>query len=307
VCRVFGYKEIYSSLVRKPQSHAEIISHGVEFTRLLFPRSKFIFHWRQNVSRIANSDFWQKEDALSAAQDRFGSLISRFSRYAAAHPDYSFATTLEGVTDKSNQSQLEALFRFLDEPLTPRLRKMAYGRGGLQDWTEERHKRRIKRTLSNGTVVVDAVEYAWRPGKVEAAAAKSADALRSELEKRAADAEAAALAARAAAQHAGTLAAKQLTELQAQCSNLQSSLTQERALAASRAETRAVEVASALMAQRTGIEATEKQRNGMLAKLSARVEELDGAVRASQVPGTHGSTGRVQQSTKAVANVSHGR
>lgn len=143
--------------------------------------------------------------------------------------------------------------------------------------------------------------------KVEAAAAKSADALRSELEKRATDAEAAALAARAAAQHAGTLAAKQLTELQAQCSNLQSSLTQERALAASRAESRAAEVASALTAQRTATEATEKQRNGMLAKLSARVEELDGAVRASQVPGTHGSPGRVQQSTKAVANVSHGR
>jgi hypothetical protein len=171
MCRVFGYKEIYSSLVRKPQSHSEIITHGINFTRLLFPRSKFIFHWRQNVSRIAISDFWQREDALSAAQNRFVSLIGRFSEYAAAHSDFAFATTLEGITDRNNQSQLEDLFRFLEEPLSPRLRKMAYGRGGLRDWTEERHTRRIRRTLSNGSVVVEAVEYAWRPGEQEEARA----------------------------------------------------------------------------------------------------------------------------------------
>jgi len=51
---------------------------------------------------------------------------------------------------------------------------MAYSRGGLRDWTEERHTRRVKRVLANGTTVVENVQYAWRPGGVDANAAKGA-------------------------------------------------------------------------------------------------------------------------------------
>lgn len=123
--------------------------------------------------------------------------------------------------------------------------------------------------------------------KAEAGAAKAATAVRAELEKRVADAEAAALAARAAAEHAGTFAAKQVAGLQAQCSDLQRTLTKERALAASRAESAAAEAASALAAERNAAEAAGKQRNEDLTKFGARVEELEGAVKASQVPGMH--------------------
>lgn len=155
-------------MVRKPKAHGEIFTHGVDFIRLMFPRAKFIFHWRENISRIAHSDFWNFEDAQSAAQEKFTRIIERFRRYAAENPEHAYATTLEGVTDQKNQTQLEGLFNFLGETLTPQLRKMAHNRGVLKDWSEEHHTRRIKKVLENGTVMVDTVQYAWRPDEVQA-------------------------------------------------------------------------------------------------------------------------------------------
>jgi hypothetical protein len=140
--------------------------------------------------------------------------------------------------------------------------------------------------------------------KAEAAAAQAAHALRSELERRAADAEAAALAARAAAELASTMAGKQLAELQAQCFDLQSTLTRERALVASRAAATDAEATSELAVQRWAAEAGDKQRNEVLASFGARVQELEGAVRASQVRGLHGSARRLQQPVSAASLVS---
>lgn len=150
-------------MVRRSSAHSEIFMHGVEQIRTLFPRAKFIFHWRRNTSRIAASDFWQLERQSAVARRNFERLVGRFREYAAAHPDYTYETTLEGITNKSDPRQLEGLFRFLGETLVPRLRKMAYRRGGMRDWVEETHTRKIKRTLENGSVVYDFVSYAWRP------------------------------------------------------------------------------------------------------------------------------------------------
>ena len=62
--------------------------HGIEQIRTLFPRAKFIFHWRRNTSRIAASDFWQLERQSAVARRNFERLVGRFRKYAAAHPDY---------------------------------------------------------------------------------------------------------------------------------------------------------------------------------------------------------------------------
>ena len=57
--RVFGFKEIYTPFVRDPSATAEVLTHGVGFLRRLFPRARFVFHTRQNLTRAADSDFWR--------------------------------------------------------------------------------------------------------------------------------------------------------------------------------------------------------------------------------------------------------
>lgn len=163
---MFGFKEIYSAFVRKSHVHTEIIAQGVEFVRVLFPRAKFIFHWRSNVSRIAHSDFWQLEDARSAAQMNFRGMVSLFEAYTVKHPDYTYATTLEGITNRSDVSQLQGLFDFLGERLTLKVRRLAYQRSGLRDWVEETHMRSIKVVKEDGSVVVEKKAYAWRPDEL---------------------------------------------------------------------------------------------------------------------------------------------
>lgn len=93
----------------------------------------------------------------------FRHVVDRYLAFANEHPDYCFASTLEGLTDKYNTSFLHSLFDFLGEPLTGRLRRLATAsavRQKLKDWNEERHTRRIRR-IENGSVVIETREYAF--------------------------------------------------------------------------------------------------------------------------------------------------
>ena len=136
--------------------------------------------------------------------------------------------------------------------------------------------------------------------KAEAAAAKAALATRNSLEKRLAEAEAAALAAKTAAAHAGTLASKELTALREQMLGLEKLVAVERERAdqaevaareavamererSAQAQRAAKEAAASLDAQRRAADASGRARNDDLAKYAAKIEELEGAVRASQV------------------------
>ena len=132
--RVFGFKEIYSPFVRDPTATDEVLTHGVQFLRTLFPRARFIFHVRRNLSRAADSDFWRRDwrgrDGRIMAQppersvrlSRISRAAARYRAYVREHPDHAFATTLEGLTDNRDASgELAGLFRFLGEPLTRRL------------------------------------------------------------------------------------------------------------------------------------------------------------------------------------------
>ena len=159
--RVFGFKEIYSPFVRRPSAAADVLTHGVGFVRDLFPRAKFIFHWRWNYTRIASSDFWSAERSANETSAHFAAVVRRYDSYVAAHPDHAFRTTLEGLTLRQNQTQVTRLFDFLGERLTPRLRKLARTRLVLRDWSEETHQRRIKRVADDGTVVVEKKGYAF--------------------------------------------------------------------------------------------------------------------------------------------------
>ncbi|KAL1527184.1 hypothetical protein AB1Y20_015863 [Prymnesium parvum] len=165
--RVFGFKEIYSPFIRNLSLIGEVFSQGVEFIRVLFPRAKFIFHYRQNLSRAVNSDFWHRETLLKSHSERlhhFSVVVKHYLDYAGTHPDYCFASTLEGVTDKYNTTHLYNLFAFLEEPLTGRIRRLATARAQrqkLKDWSEERHTRRIYKRLANGSLVVETKDFAF--------------------------------------------------------------------------------------------------------------------------------------------------
>ena len=101
--RVFGFKEIYSPWIRnskRPQDLYEIFDGGVGFLRSLFPRSKFIFHWRENITRIAGSDFWRLETQRNTSINRFEHVVNNYQRYVRQQPEHAFATTLEGTTLK---------------------------------------------------------------------------------------------------------------------------------------------------------------------------------------------------------------
>lgn len=161
----FGFKEIYSPFVRQPSMFGEVFAQGVEFIRTLFPRAKFIFHARRNLSRAAASDFWHRERTLVNRSDRiahFAKTVRRFGDYVVRHPHYTFATTLEGLTDRHNTTELEALFRFLNVRLTPRLRRVARSHMVLHDWVQERHTRRVELRAANGTLLhVERRQYAF--------------------------------------------------------------------------------------------------------------------------------------------------
>ena len=246
--RVFGFKEIYSPWIRDVDHLDEVIDGGVGFLRSLFPRAKFIFHWRENMTRVAGSDFWQKEAHRDDSVGRFTRVAQHYLRYAQTYPDHAFVSTLEGTTmtkkehdfwrleqdwenitvpkfkrsvwryqallteqpqraiknavlcpempqlkhefwkleNDSNVSvrdfrrtvlsyqrcmgsagltdrrlQLDRLFEFLGEPLTPEVHTAAREDPQLHDWKEETHTRRFARRLPNGTVVYETKQYAY--------------------------------------------------------------------------------------------------------------------------------------------------
>ena len=160
--RVFGFKEIYSPWVRRPWQLGEIFDGGIGFIRGLFPRAKFILHWRENVTRIAGSDFWQTEGERAQSIANFKKVVRRYEEYVDNHPDHAFATTLEGVTvRKRQQSQLRNLFKFLGEPLTARVKAVAREHLTLHDWSEETHMRRVPVHHANGSTTFQSVSYAW--------------------------------------------------------------------------------------------------------------------------------------------------
>lgn len=162
--RVFGFKEIYSPFVRDLNVLGEVFSQGVDFIRALFPNAKFIFHWRKNLTRSAQSDFWDREEYMRHPQERlqhFERVVRSYSNYTRTHPDHSFASTLEGLTNRTDDTQLRRLFEFLNEPLTSKLRRIARSHLTLHDWAEERHTRRIRRVDEKGNLVVETKEYAF--------------------------------------------------------------------------------------------------------------------------------------------------
>ena len=144
--RVFGFKEIYSPFVRRPAVFDQVFSQGISFVRTLFPRAKFIFHWRSNLTRIADSDFWKEDRRRNSSAVNFEKVVARYRDYASAHRDHAYTTTIETINKKRSQ-QLTGLFRFLGEELTPELRRVASARLALRDWTVQTETRRFK----NGT------------------------------------------------------------------------------------------------------------------------------------------------------------
>lgn len=140
--RVFGFKEIYSDWVRRADDNSaieEMLDGGVGFLRGLFPRAKFVFHVRENISGIAASGWWRDEARrtnvkTAAVRERFEHIANHYRNYVRDNPDHSFATTLEGVTlrkkyvytptGQREPSQLDRLFQFLGENLTEALRQV---------------------------------------------------------------------------------------------------------------------------------------------------------------------------------------
>ena len=173
--RVFGFKEIYTPFVRDPTATDQVLTHGVGFVRTLFPKARFVFHTRRNLTRAADSDFWQR-DWHGAPPDRAERLqrithaTSLYRAYARAHPDHAIVTTLEGLTDRADSTgELAALFKFLGESLSTKLKKLARSHQPLHDWAEERHTRRITVRAANGTVLgVERRSYKYTDGAAKA-------------------------------------------------------------------------------------------------------------------------------------------
>ena len=57
-----------------------MLTHGVGFVRDLFPRAKFIFHWRWNYTRIASSDFWSAERSANETSAHFAAIVVHVQR-----------------------------------------------------------------------------------------------------------------------------------------------------------------------------------------------------------------------------------
>ena len=144
--RVFGFKEIYSPFVRQPAVLDEVFSQGISFIRMLFPRAKFIFHWRNNLTRIADSDFWREDSRRNTSSLNFAQVVARYRDYASENRDHAYITTIETI-NKKRSHKLTGLFKFLGEELTPELRRVASARLALRDWTVQTQTRRFK----NGT------------------------------------------------------------------------------------------------------------------------------------------------------------
>ena len=72
---------------------------------------------------------------------------------------------------KKQQSQLRNLFKFIEEPLTPRVKAVARENLALHDWSEEVHTRRLPTRLANGSIVYRTVAYAWSTSAQAARAA----------------------------------------------------------------------------------------------------------------------------------------
>ena len=200
---VFGFKEIYSPWIRRADvgggvqlSDAldEVIDGGVDFLRGLWPKAKFIFHARRNLTRVAASDFWRDADACDAAcARRFERVVARYRAYAWRNPQHAMFTTIEGLTSPLRswretsrscalrlvqsaggtsragsvdatdclEADLGRLFRWLGEELTTSLRSTAISHLHLRDWSEETHARRVRVELPNGTVVYETRAYAF--------------------------------------------------------------------------------------------------------------------------------------------------
>ena len=94
--RVFGFKEIFSPWIRRPQMIGEIFE-SISFLRSLFPRAKVLFHWRENLTRVASSDFWRLEKARAESVSRFGQIVAAYQDYIRRHRDHAFGTTLEDI------------------------------------------------------------------------------------------------------------------------------------------------------------------------------------------------------------------
>ena len=174
--RVFGFKEIYSPFVRDSTATGEVLDQGVGFLRTLFPKARFVFHVRRNLSRAVDSDFWKRDwraadgsvlpqmPDRSVRLERITNAATRYQQYAREHPDHAFATTLEGLTDPTDAAgEVSNLFRFLDEPLTAKLKKVARSHEPLYDWVEVSHTRLVTIRAPNGTVL--GVERRKFPGK----------------------------------------------------------------------------------------------------------------------------------------------
>jgi hypothetical protein len=170
--RVFGFKEIYSPFVRRPDALPELIEHGVSSLRTLFPRAKFIFHWRENVSRISSSDFWRGEQHVVG---HFQRVIGLYRSYAEQHADHALCTTIEGLGSKKRSAQLKALFDFLGEELTPQLRRVAANRLPLHDWSVGLQVRRFRNGTARSFEFTEAAEEATQEALKAALRAKEAE------------------------------------------------------------------------------------------------------------------------------------
>ena len=170
--RVFGFKEIYSPFVRRPDALPELIEHGVSSLRMLFPKAKFIFHWRENVSRISSSDFWRGEQHVVG---HFQRVIGLYRTYAEQHADHAFCTTIEGIGSKKRSAQLKALFDFLGEELTPQLRRVAANRLPLHDWSVGLQVRHFRNGTARSFEFTEAAEEATQQALEAALRAKAAE------------------------------------------------------------------------------------------------------------------------------------
>lgn len=222
--RVFGFKEIYSPFVRRPDALPELIEHGVSSLRMIFPKAKFIFHWRENVSRISSSDFWHGKQHLVG---HFQRVIGLYRTYAEQHADHAFCTTIEGIGSKKRSAQLKALFDFLGEELTPQLRRLAANHLPLHDWSVGLQVRRFRNGTARSFAFTEAAEEATQQALEAELRAKAAEKrariearlfqankTREEAQKTRAEAQKARAAERAAAAKVRVAAAEALRVVQ---------------------------------------------------------------------------------------------
>ena len=123
--RVFGFKEIYSPWIRKPEALDDVFD-GVGFLRSVFPKAKFIFHWRENMTRVADSDFWKMERQRASSVRRFDYVSARYYEYVQTHTEHAFATTLEGITMTKREHEFWQLEEIHHNITIPRFRRAVW-------------------------------------------------------------------------------------------------------------------------------------------------------------------------------------